>query len=107
MVGAEGVGDLVHKTVESCPKSFGMQLDALDAESWGGRELGTSLRMLLCHGADVHAVNPRGRGVLHLAVTEHDLPAIETLIEGQHLRGKTQQRARLRAPHSVEFQGFP
>ena len=38
--------------------------------------------MLLMQGADVHAVNPRGRGVLHLAVTEHDLPAIETLIEG-------------------------
>ena len=38
--------------------------------------------MLLMHGADVHAVNPRGRGVLHLAVTEHDIPAIETLIEG-------------------------
>ncbi|CAK8997717.1 Putative ankyrin repeat protein FPV244 [Durusdinium trenchii] len=41
-----------------------------------------AIQMLLCHGADVHAVNPRGRGVLHLAVTEHDLPAIETLIEG-------------------------
>lgn len=38
--------------------------------------------MLLMQGADVHAVNPRGRGVLHLAVTEHDIPAIETLIEG-------------------------
>lgn len=38
--------------------------------------------MLLMHGADVHAVNPRGRGVLHLAVMEHDIPAIETLIEG-------------------------
>ena len=37
---------------------------------------------MLSHGADIHAVNPRGRGVLHLAVTEHDLPAIETLIEG-------------------------
>ena len=38
--------------------------------------------MLLHHGADVHAVNPRGRGVLHLAVTEHDALAIETFIEG-------------------------
>ena len=41
-----------------------------------------AIQMLLCNGADVHAVNPRGRGVLHLAVTEHDLPAIETFIEG-------------------------
>lgn len=41
-----------------------------------------AIQMLLMQGADVHAVNPRGRGVLHLAVTEHDLPAIETLIEG-------------------------
>ena len=41
-----------------------------------------AIQMLLQHGADVHAVNPRGRGVLHLAVTEHDAPAIETLIEG-------------------------
>ena len=41
-----------------------------------------AIQMLLMHSADVHAVNPRGRGVLHLAVTEHDIPAIETLIEG-------------------------
>mmetsp|Transcript_1534 Transcript_1534/g.1647 ORF Transcript_1534/g.1647 Transcript_1534/m.1647 type:complete len:424 (-) Transcript_1534:98-1369(-) len=41
-----------------------------------------AIQMLLMHGADVHAVNPRGRGVLHLAVMEHDIPAIETLIEG-------------------------
>mmetsp|Transcript_66765 Transcript_66765/g.157232 ORF Transcript_66765/g.157232 Transcript_66765/m.157232 type:complete len:434 (+) Transcript_66765:57-1358(+) len=41
-----------------------------------------AIQMLLCHGADVHAVNPRGRGVLHLAVTENDAMAIETFIEG-------------------------
>jgi len=41
-----------------------------------------TIQMLLQHGADVHAVNPRGRGVLHLAVTEHDDLAIETFIEG-------------------------
>merc|ERR1711920_325431 len=33
-------------------------------------------------GANVHAVNPRGRGVLHLACTENDHMAIETFIEG-------------------------
>merc|ERR1711920_872229 len=33
-------------------------------------------------GANVHAVNPRGRGVLHLACTENDHAAIETFIEG-------------------------
>jgi len=38
--------------------------------------------MLLSCGADVHAVNPRGRGVLHLACTENDFQAIETCIEG-------------------------
>jgi len=41
-----------------------------------------TIQMLLSQGADIHAVNPRGRGVLHLAVTENDIPAIETFIEG-------------------------
>eukprot|EP00931_Biecheleriopsis_adriatica_P012556 TRINITY_DN113729_c0_g1_i1.p1 TRINITY_DN113729_c0_g1~~TRINITY_DN113729_c0_g1_i1.p1 ORF type:complete len:457 (+),score=140.96 TRINITY_DN113729_c0_g1_i1:70-1371(+) len=41
-----------------------------------------TIQVLLSCGADVHAVNPRGRGVLHLAVTENDIQAIETLIEG-------------------------
>eukprot|EP00747_Dinoflagellata_sp_TGD_P211929 gnl/TRDRNA2_/TRDRNA2_85092_c0_seq1.p1 gnl/TRDRNA2_/TRDRNA2_85092_c0~~gnl/TRDRNA2_/TRDRNA2_85092_c0_seq1.p1 ORF type:complete len:259 (+),score=52.81 gnl/TRDRNA2_/TRDRNA2_85092_c0_seq1:1-777(+) len=41
-----------------------------------------TIQVLLECGADVHAVNPRGRGVLHLAVTENDHRAIETLIEG-------------------------
>mmetsp|Transcript_5810 Transcript_5810/g.16846 ORF Transcript_5810/g.16846 Transcript_5810/m.16846 type:complete len:252 (+) Transcript_5810:67-822(+) len=40
------------------------------------------VQMLLSCGADVHAVNPRGRGVLHLACTENDFQAIETCIEG-------------------------
>jgi len=38
--------------------------------------------MLLSCGADVHAVNPRGRGVLHLACMENDQMAIEAFIEG-------------------------
>jgi len=41
-----------------------------------------TIQMLLANGADVHAVNPRGRGVLHLACTENDHQAIETFIEG-------------------------
>lgn len=41
-----------------------------------------AIQMLLSCGADVHAVNPRGRGVLHLASTENDFQAIETFIEG-------------------------
>lgn len=40
------------------------------------------IQMLLSCGADVHAVNPRGRGALHLACTENDHQAIETFIEG-------------------------
>jgi len=40
------------------------------------------IQMLLSCGADVHAVNPRGRGVLHLACQENDFQAIETCIEG-------------------------
>ena len=38
--------------------------------------------MRLRDEADVHAVNPRGRGVLHLACTENDLAIAETFIEG-------------------------
>merc|ERR1712066_1064794 len=41
-----------------------------------------TIQMLLSCGADVHCVNPRGRGVLHLACTENDHAAIETFIEG-------------------------
>eukprot|EP00933_Yihiella_yeosuensis_P008729 TRINITY_DN114339_c0_g1_i1.p1 TRINITY_DN114339_c0_g1~~TRINITY_DN114339_c0_g1_i1.p1 ORF type:complete len:444 (-),score=133.92 TRINITY_DN114339_c0_g1_i1:72-1403(-) len=41
-----------------------------------------TIQTLLSCGANVHAVNPRGRGVLHLACTEGDVEAIETLIEG-------------------------
>lgn len=41
-----------------------------------------TIQMLLFCGADVHAVNPRGRTVLHLACTENDHQAIETFIEG-------------------------
>merc|ERR1712066_290682 len=41
-----------------------------------------TIQALLSCGADVHAVNPRGRGVLHLACTENDHMAIETFIEG-------------------------
>lgn len=41
-----------------------------------------AIQMMLSCGADVHAVNPRGRGVLHLACTENDHAAIETFIEG-------------------------
>ncbi|CAE8582813.1 unnamed protein product, partial [Polarella glacialis] len=41
-----------------------------------------TIQMLLSCGANVHAVNARGRGVLHLASTENDIQAIETLIEG-------------------------
>merc|ERR1719510_2461486 len=40
------------------------------------------IQMLLSCGADVHAVNPRGRGVLHLACQENDHQAVETCIEG-------------------------
>jgi len=39
-------------------------------------------QMLLSCGADAHAVNPRGRGVLHLACTENDQQIMETCIEG-------------------------
>mmetsp|Transcript_15260 Transcript_15260/g.32953 ORF Transcript_15260/g.32953 Transcript_15260/m.32953 type:complete len:422 (-) Transcript_15260:288-1553(-) len=42
-----------------------------------------TIQMMLKCGADIHAVNPRGRGVLHLACCENDQQAIETLIEGQ------------------------
>merc|ERR1712176_1299531 len=38
--------------------------------------------MGLSCGADVHAVNPRGRTALHLACAENDHQAIETFIEG-------------------------
>jgi len=41
-----------------------------------------TIQMMLSCGADVHAVNPRGRTCLHLAVTENDHQAIETFIEG-------------------------
>lgn len=41
-----------------------------------------TIQALLLGGADVHAVNPRGRGVLHLASCENDQQAIETFIEG-------------------------
>lgn len=41
-----------------------------------------TIQMMLSCGADVHAVNPRGRSVLHLACTENDHAAIETFIEG-------------------------
>lgn len=41
-----------------------------------------TIQMMLACGADVHAVNPRGRGVLHMASTENDHAAIETFIEG-------------------------
>lgn len=40
------------------------------------------IQAFLACGADVHAVNPRGRGVLHLACTENDAEALETFIEG-------------------------
>jgi len=40
------------------------------------------IQAFLSCGADVHAVNPRGRGVLHLACTENDAEALETFIEG-------------------------
>merc|ERR1719277_2668278 len=43
---------------------------------------GETIQTMLSCGADVHAVNARGRGVLHLAVTENDYDAIETFIEG-------------------------
>merc|ERR1712176_1604234 len=38
--------------------------------------------MGLSCGADVHAVNPRGRTALHLACAENDHQAMETFIEG-------------------------
>lgn len=41
-----------------------------------------TIQTLLTCGADIHAVNPRGRGVLHLACTENDHQAAEMLIEG-------------------------
>lgn len=40
------------------------------------------IQALLACGADVHAVNPRGRGMLHLACTENDAEVLETFIEG-------------------------
>eukprot|EP00811_Abedinium_folium_P025849 NODE_3726_length_1995_cov_8.985011.p1 GENE.NODE_3726_length_1995_cov_8.985011~~NODE_3726_length_1995_cov_8.985011.p1 ORF type:complete len:411 (-),score=153.80 NODE_3726_length_1995_cov_8.985011:694-1926(-) len=42
-----------------------------------------SIQALLRAGADVHAVNPRGRSVLHIAGMADDTLALETFIEGQ------------------------
>lgn len=42
-----------------------------------------AIEALLSCGANLHAVNPRGRGVLHLAAAENDHAAIETFIEGR------------------------
>merc|ERR1719265_2912883 len=36
----------------------------------------------MARGADVHAMNPRGRTALHLASTENDSQAIECLMDG-------------------------
>lgn len=42
-----------------------------------------TIRILLSMRADVHAVNPRGRGVLHLAGVEGDQVALEMFIEAK------------------------
>lgn len=41
-----------------------------------------TMQALMARGADVHAMNPRGRTALHLASTENDGQAIECLLDG-------------------------